>query len=104
MKLRAFKWFTPFKDFYNSFKNDQNGFGSRKLSAFYAIVCVSGVITLKYTTPDNLRDVVSIWLLFALLCMGLVTIQQIIQVINGVDKGDNTDPNSNTDQPAPPLP
>lgn len=100
-RFRFFSWFTPFKDFYNSFKNDTTGFGSRKLSAFYAIVCISGVVTLKFTTPDNLEEVITIWLLFALLCLGLVTIQQIIQLVSGDKKTDTDTP---TDlPPSPPI-
>lgn len=57
---------------------------SRKLSAFVA-VALSIVITLKYCTSEVLTDTLTVWLLFGLLCMGLVTFTDIISFKSGRD-------------------
>ena len=74
-----------FKDLYNSFNTEAGGFSSRKLSAFLALVTAVW-LSHKYTTPQNLDSIIITWLLFALLCLGLVTFGQIIQLKNGKDE------------------
>lgn len=65
-----------------SFENTKEGFSGRKLSAFVAVglgVCLS----FKYCEKDILSEILIIWLSFASLCLGLVTMQQIIDLKNG---------------------
>lgn len=65
-----------------SFKANKEGFAARKLSAFVS-VAIGIILSLKYTDTSILIYVLSIWLLFALLLMGIVTFQEIIQLKNG---------------------
>lgn len=68
-----------------SFDNTQAGYSARKLSAF-AGVCISLWITFKITTEGTLVEVLLIWLLFALLCLGIVTVEQVIRFKEGVKR------------------
>jgi hypothetical protein len=69
-------------DIYNSLNTDKPGFSARKLSALAGIL-VSIYITIRYTTPENLDSVLITWLLFILLCLGLVTFSQLAQFKSG---------------------
>jgi len=66
-------------DIYNSFNNNSKteGFSARKLSAF-AGVMVAMIATFRFCDEKILVDVIIAWLLFALLCMGIITLQQVI--------------------------
>ena len=74
----------------NSLDTKTDGASARKLSAFFAIVVVSGYITFKYTDSRNVITLVIVWLVFASLCLGMVTAQQVIELKNG-DKSKTTD-------------
>jgi len=65
-----------------SFDNSQDGFSARKLSAF-AGVSVGVIITFKYIEPQYLIEALIVWLCFALLCLGIVTMEQVIKLKNG---------------------
>lgn len=65
-----------------SFTTDSGGFSARKLSAF------AGVLTAIYVTLVLLPKTEQInalyaWLCFALLCLGIVTFEQIIRLKEG---------------------
>lgn len=64
-----------------SFDNTTEGFAARKLSAFAGVIAAM-FFSYQHTTEHNVVEIVSIWLLFALLCMGLVTVQNIIDLKN----------------------
>lgn len=64
-----------------SFDNTKDGFSGRKLSSF-AAVCVCVYLSNKYCDRDNLGEILMIWLAFASLCLGLVTMQQVIDLKN----------------------
>jgi len=66
-----------------SFTSDKDGSSARKLSAFYAIVIMSGFITINKTDKDNASTMLGVWLLFAGVCLGMVTVQQLIEFIKG---------------------
>lgn len=74
----------------NSFDNKTDGASARKLSALFAIVCVSGYITYKHCDKDNVVTLVIVWLSFACLCLGMVTAQQLIELKS--DKKDTNTP------------
>jgi hypothetical protein len=76
------------KKLWASFENTPGGFSARKLSAFTAVIGVSVIITHKYATSENLVEVLVVWLAFALLCLGIVTAEQIITFKNGQNKND----------------
>jgi len=59
-----------------------NGYSARKLSAF-AGVMVAIYTTLKLLPSEYLIEAIYAWLVFALLCLGIVTIEQVIKLKNG---------------------
>ena len=65
----------------NSFSTDKVGFSARKLSAFAAVL-VSVIITMKKIPEIAMIDALYAWLCFGLLCLGIVTIEQIINLKN----------------------
>jgi len=69
-----------------SFDNTPNGFSARKLSAFITIH-TAVVMSIKLGTPENAQYLVSILLLFALMCLGIVTAEQIIRYKDGLKGG-----------------
>lgn len=71
------------EDILKSLKTTSGGYSGRKLSAF-ASVCVSAFLSYLYTDKTILTTVLLIWLSFAALCLGIVTIEKIIQLKNGV--------------------
>lgn len=66
-----------------SFDNMPGGMSARKLSAFVGVVAASLIITHRYTNSDNLVTVLTIWLTFSLLCLGIVTAEQVIRFREG---------------------
>lgn len=64
---------------------NKNSFSARKLSALAGIITAMW-LSHKYCNPDILDYVISAWLLFALLCLGIVTIEQVINLKNGNNK------------------
>ena len=70
------------KNLIDSLKNNSNGFSGRKLSAFV------GVLTAIYLTIfkiplENQLETLMVWLSFSLLCLGIVTVQNVIEFKNG---------------------
>ena len=78
---------TKITDIWNSFKHNKDGASGRKLSAFWSIVVVSTFATYKYTTNNNLIEVLIIWLTFASICLGLVTIPELIKFLAELKNG-----------------
>jgi len=69
------------KNLIDSLKN-KGEFSGRKLSAFV------GVLTAIYLTIfkiplERLTDSLMVWLSFSLLCLGIVTVQNVIEFKNG---------------------
>ena len=81
-------------DIWNSFKNNADGVSGRKLSAFWAIVVVATFISYKYTTSANVFEMVIVWLTFACICLGLVTIPELLKDLVQLKNG-----NKPTDTP-----
>jgi hypothetical protein len=71
-----------------SFTTDTLGFSARKLSAFAGVV-MAIVVTLKLPKDAYLHAIYA-WQTFALLCLGIVTIEQIIRLKNGGDNPPQT--------------
>lgn len=71
-----------FKNIFSSFNNSPEGASARKLSAFYGIVIMGGVITCRFCSVENAVEMLICWLTFGALCLGLVTMQQIIELKN----------------------
>ena len=64
-----------------SFTTEKDGYSARKLSAFAAVV-VAIYITIKLIPIAAQIDALYAWLAFGLLCLGIVTIEQIINLKN----------------------
>lgn len=60
----------------------KDSFSARKLSAFVAVMTAI-YLSNKYCTTDVLDYVITAWLLFALLCLGIITIEEVIRLKNG---------------------
>ena len=75
----------------NSFTTDKEGYSARKLSAF-AAVSIGIFITVKLLPKEVMIDALYAWLGFSLLCMGLIRVEQLIDLRSG---------GKSNDQPAP---
>lgn len=63
-----------------SFDNRTEGFSARKLSAFAAI-CAAIYCAICLLPPTDIISAVYAFLAFALLCLGMVTVPQLIETI-----------------------
>jgi len=79
-------------DIWNSFKINEVGASSRKLSAFWAIVVVATFISYKYTSSANVFEMVIVWLTFACICLGLVTIPELLKDLTELKNGSKKAP------------
>ncbi len=70
----------------SSLDNFSRGASSNKLAAVSAIG-ISIWITKRFTTPENEIWILIIWLLFALLCLGIVVFNQIVELIQSYKNG-----------------
>ena len=68
-------------DLINSFTTSKDGLSARKLSAFAAVV-VATYITIKLIPQTSQIDALYAWLAFGLLCLGIITLEQIINLKN----------------------
>lgn len=69
-------------DILASFKANKEGYAARKLSAFVAVL-TGMILSYEYADVTVIVPLVSIWLIFALILLGIVTFQEIIQLKNG---------------------
>jgi len=76
---------------FDSFLNNNAGFSARKLSSFAAIV-IAIYITVFNVKSDNAIEFVYAWLLFSLLCLGIITAAQLIDL--NISKNGSTKNNS----------
>lgn len=88
---------TAIHDLYYSFTNIKNkGLSARKLSAFASVV--AGYYTTKQIEGDLHKFyALVVWLLFALLCLAVITGEQLIKLKS--DKYEKFDTNNNTNNP-----
>lgn len=75
----------PITNILNSFKNNSLGYSGRKMSAL-AGVLTAIYITVRLLPINDQLHALYVWLLFSLLCMGIVTIQNVIELKNGTSK------------------
>lgn len=83
-----------FTNILSSFDAHTLGYSARKLSAFAAVV-VAIYITVKLLPQAAQIDALYAWLAFGLLCLGIVTIEQIINLKNGGGKNNVADSENN---------
>lgn len=65
-----------------SFDNTTDGFSARKLSAFAGVV-VSIIATFRFVDDKTIIEALMVWLVFALLCLGIVTAEQVLKFYKG---------------------
>jgi len=65
-----------------SFTTEKGGFAARKLTAFALMICIA-YIHIKHCTPENAVEFLIIDLAGVLLCLGLVTASNLIELKNG---------------------
>jgi hypothetical protein len=70
------------KDLINSLKNDSTGFSGRKLSALVGVLTGVYLTIFKLPLANQIEGLI-IWLAFSLLCLGIVTVQNVIEFKNG---------------------
>ena len=73
------------KNLLDSFKNNTSGYSGRKLSAFVGVATAIYLTICKIPLEHQL-DALMVWLGFSLLCLGIVTVQNIIEFKNGSNK------------------
>lgn len=72
--------------FLSSFDTFSKGASANKISACAGLgICI--YITKRYTDTNNEVYVLIIWLLFTLLCLGIVVFKQIVELINSYKNG-----------------
>jgi len=86
-----------FSNWINSFSNEPGGFSARKEASFGGFV-ISVIITLKFTTTENLESILTLWLLFALLCLGIITMQQVAELKRGSSQKTETTTSTTTSE------
>lgn len=71
-----------FKNYFESFTGSDSGYMRRKLMAFFGM-WTAAAMSWKYCDITTINYIVTAWLLFSLLCAGLVVMQDIIKLKNG---------------------
>lgn len=66
----------------NSFKNNDIGYSGRKLTAAFS-VAMGAYITIYKLSGDMYLHALYAWQILALLCLGIVTVQNILDFKNG---------------------
>lgn len=66
-----------FLNIISSFNTDKGGYSARKLSAFASVVTAT-YVTYNFGDKDNVVELTLSWLGFALLLLGVVTVEQLI--------------------------
>ena len=74
--------FRPIKDLYNSLFNNEEGFSFRKIAAIFSIIVVAAKETYSIVSDVYKFYAVVSWLVFAAVCIGLVTIPDLIKFLN----------------------
>jgi hypothetical protein len=75
----------------SSFDNEKGGYSARKLSAFTSIV-IAAYFGLRFGNEHNITELTIIWLSFALICLGIVTFEQLTKFKDGQNNnGKNTE-------------
>lgn len=70
------------KKLFASLDNTSLGFSGRKLTALFSIL-MGAYITIYKLRPEDYFTALVTWVSVALLCLGIVTVQNIIELKNG---------------------
>ena len=77
-----------FDNLINSFTTEKGGFAARKLTAFAFMVCIA-YIHYSVLTIENVEVFLWVDLAGVMLCLGLVTASNLIELKNGSKTEDN---------------
>lgn len=70
-----------FLGIWDSFHNGPGGLSARKLSAAFAVLAAA--YNLQFVDKSNAVEMTMVWLCFALLCLGIITMQNVIELRTG---------------------
>lgn len=70
------------RDLLDSLKAEKGGFSNTKLIGWVGIT-ISGYISIHFTDANNIKDVLSFWLIFTAVAIGLVKVGDLIQLKTG---------------------
>lgn len=76
-------------DYIEGFRKGNSGIMRRKAMSFFAMIFAASC-SCKFGTEHNVIELVTIWLCFAAVAIGMVTFEQIVQLKNGTNKSDST--------------
>jgi uncharacterized membrane protein len=81
--------FKPIADIYNAFFTNDKGMSLRKIGFVFALLCAYQLQT--SITDDHIKqNVISAWQIFGAVCVGLVTIPELIKVLSAKDVKSDT--------------
>jgi hypothetical protein len=77
-------------DIWNSFKTNAYGLSGRKISAATAVLV--GAYVTKYKIPTEMQFwALVVWLCYSAVCLGLVTIPELIKFVTELKNGSKKD-------------
>lgn len=82
----------------DSFHNNPTGFSARKLSAF-ASFSIAAYVAVQNSTPEDAVMLAGVFLLYSLLCLGIVTAEQIVRF----REGNKSESQKNNSPQTPPI-
>ncbi len=85
------------RDTYNSFNTEKKGLSARKLTAFGAFALLAVEVD-KHATADNIYDLAMLLVALILLCLGLVTIDKLLELKSGASSSITTTTKNNTEE------
>ncbi|HXP52193.1 MAG TPA: hypothetical protein VN922_19710 [Bacteroidia bacterium] len=74
--------FKPVFDLYHSLFNNDNGFSYRKLMAGFSVFMTAYKLSMSVTDNELKVKLVIVWLIFGAICIGLVTIPDLIKFLS----------------------
>jgi len=63
----------------DSLTTEQGGYSARKIVAYFGVI-MAGILSVKHTNHENADSIITTWLVFVSVCLGIVTASQLIQL------------------------
>lgn len=82
----------PFSDLYHTLFTNDNGMSQRKVIAYYTVLFVAAKLSFSVTDEKIKADLVYSWQIFAGVCLGLVTVPELIKFLNKGKDEEKKDP------------
>jgi hypothetical protein len=77
-------------DYIEGFRKGNSGIMRRKAMSFFGM-WFAAVLSFKNCTVNNVEQIITVWLCFSAIAIGMVTFEQITQLKHGKDKEINKD-------------